>query len=105
LFAEGARSRILSQHVEAALDGAFRFERPSGAQRRVRGLQPEEAVARKAIAQIVDDAERGIGAVLAVVNEDQREQRVRLRVARIPRGLFDLRERARAAAAESGEMR
>src|SRR5207244_7566022 len=82
-----------------------RVEWTSGAQGRIAGFEAEQAVARKSPPQLADRPQRGVGPAFAVVNENEREQRVRLRVARIGRRLFDLAQRAFAIAAEAGEMR
>ena len=105
LFSERPRPRIPGQTRQSFFDRRVRFGRTSRSERRASSLEPEQTVAGKSLLQLADHTQGFVVARLAVVHEDQSEERVRLHVARVARGVFDHAKCALAAAVEADEMR
>ena len=104
-LAEGAGPRVAGKHREPVLDGLSRNRRTSGPERRRTAVEPQQTIPRIVALQLSNHAQRIVEPGLAVVDDDKREARVRLNLARIRGRLLDHAKAAFTSAAKACQPR
>ncbi|MGC4083572.1 MAG: hypothetical protein QM736_16035 [Vicinamibacterales bacterium] len=104
ILAEHAWPRVALRHCDPLVEDPFRVGRAAGTHQRRPGLEPEQTVPWILRAQTREHGQRIVVALFAVVEQQERDHRVRLVVARIVRRGFDQRDATFASAAEACDV-